>query len=63
MLRNNLEKGVEVTVEKKSFMRLPTAHHEWYPAGREVVLAQQSHPAIIEKAHEIVLEGITDPLD
>ena len=50
-------------MEKKSFMRLPTAHHEWYPAGREVVLAQQSHPAIIEKAHEIVLEGITDPLD
>ena len=46
-------------------MRLPTAevHHEWQPTGREVALARQVHPIIIEKAHEIVLDGITDPLE
>ena len=46
-------------------MRLPSAeaHHAWHPTGREVALAQQVHPAIIEKAHEIVFDGTADPLE
>ena len=64
-LRNALEQGEKTAVTKKYFVLLPTAeaHHLCHPTGREVGMAQRVHPNVIHKIQELVLEGITDPLE
>ena len=66
-LRNALENGEKVAVTKNFFVSLPTAeaHHQCHPTGKEVAMAQRSrvHSKIIEKIHELVLEGAIDPLE
>ena len=51
MLGNHLEKGIEVTVEKKYLMHLPTAeaHREWHPTGREVHWLSEFFPQSLKK--------------
>lgn len=64
-LRNALENGEKAVVTKKFFVSLPTAeaHHQCHPTGREVAIAQRVHPKIVDKIHELVLEGVIDPLE
>ena len=64
-LRNALENGEKAVVTKKFFVSLPTAeaHHQCHPTGREVAMAQRVHPKIVDKIHELVLEGVIDPLE
>ena len=64
-LRNALEQGEKTTMTKKYFVILPTAdaHHLCHPTGREVCMAQRVHTKIIHKIQELVLEGISDPLE
>ena len=63
-LRKALENGEKVAVTKNFFVSLPTAeaHHQCHPTGREVAMAQR-HSKVIEKIHELVLEGVIDPLE
>ena len=64
-LRNALENGEKAVVTKKFFVSLPTAeaHHQCHPTGREVAMAQRVHQKIVDKIHELVLEGVIDPLE
>jgi len=60
-----LLKGEKAAVIKKYFASLPTAeaHHQWHPTGREVAITQRIHPNIIEKIHQLVLDGVANPLE
>ena len=50
---------------KKYFVSLPTtdAHHQCHSTGREVAITQRIHPNIIEKIHQLVLDGVANPLE
>ena len=64
-LRQTLGKGEKPAITKKYFVSLPTeeAHHQCHPTGREVAMAQRVNAKVIQKIHELVLEGFTDPLE
>ena len=55
----------EVRTIDKYFVSLPAseAHHDTHPTGASVAFSQKVNPLLIQKIHELVLAGVSEPIE
>ena len=55
----------EVRTVDKYFVSLPAseAHHDTHPTGASVAFSQKVNPLLIQKIHELVLAGVSEPIE
>ena len=62
MLREALTNNKTITSTTKCYINLPEeeAHHAFHDTHGAASYAQRIHPKLVEKIHELVVEGITE---
>ena len=60
-LKDALTKGGKVELQTKYFVLLPEqkAHENFHPIGDAALFTERVHPKIIQKIHDLVVDGIT----
>ena len=60
---SNVQESSTVQTTEKCFISLPTEEAHDHPTGTSIAMAQNVHPQVISKIHELVLAGVSESME